>query len=78
MADIGAVLQAIRDSVTKLRATIETEEQRRRLQNWANLAFRAPRQCEDTMVDPLSRPSDDPDSLISFQLLFSTIAHVIH
>jgi hypothetical protein len=32
MIDLEAVLQAIRDFVTKLWATIEIEEQRRRLQ----------------------------------------------
>jgi hypothetical protein len=30
------------------------------------------------MVHPLSQPPDDPDYLMSFQLLFSTTAHVIH
>jgi hypothetical protein len=61
MAGLEAVLQAIRDSVAKLRATIEIEKQRRRLQDCAEPAFRAARQCEDTLVHSLSPPPDDPD-----------------
>jgi hypothetical protein len=76
MADLEAVFQAIRDSVAKLRTTIEIEEERRRLQDCPDPAFRTARQCEDAMVRPLLAPPDDPDYLISFQLLFSTIAHV--
>jgi hypothetical protein len=78
MADLEVVLQDIRDSVAKLPATIETEEQRRRLQDCAEPAFRAARQCEYEMGHPLSPPPDDPDYLISFQLLFSTTVHIIH
>jgi hypothetical protein len=36
MADLKAALQAIRDSVAKLLATVEIEEQRRRLQDCAD------------------------------------------
>jgi 16S rRNA U1498 N3-methylase RsmE len=78
MADREAVLQAIPDSVAKPRTTIEIEEQSRRLQDWADSAFRAARQCEDAMVHPLLPPPNDLDCLISFQLLFSTTADVIH
>jgi hypothetical protein len=78
MGDLEAALQAIRDSDAKPLATIEIEEQRRRFQDCADPAFRAVHQCKDAMVHPLSPPPDDPDCLISFQLLFSTIAHVIH
>jgi hypothetical protein len=73
---LDAVLQAILDSVAKLRTTIEIEEQHRRLQDCADPAFRAARQCEDAMVHPLSPPCDDPDYLISFQLLFSTMSSI--
>jgi hypothetical protein len=75
MADLEDVLQAIRDSVAELWATIEIEEQRRCIQDCADPAFRGARQCEDAMVHPLSPP---PDYLISFQLFFSTTADVIY
>jgi hypothetical protein len=78
VADVDAVLQAINDSVAKLRAIIEIEAQRRRLQDCPDPAFRAARQSEDAMVHPLLMSSDDPDYLISLQLPFSTTAHVIH
>jgi hypothetical protein len=78
MADLEAVLQANRDSVAKLWTAIEIEEQRLYLQDCTDPAFRTTRQCEDAVVHPLSPPSNDPDYLISFQLLFSTTAHVIH
>jgi hypothetical protein len=63
-------LQAIHDSVAKLRATTEIKEQRRRLQDWADPAFRAAPQSEDAMVHPLSLLPDDPDYLISFNYSF--------
>jgi hypothetical protein len=50
MADPEAVLQTIRDSVAKLRATIEIEEQRRHLQDCTDRAFRAVRQYEDDLA----------------------------
>jgi hypothetical protein len=78
MADFEAVMRAIRDSVAKLRATIEIEEQRQRLQDCTDPAFRAARQCEDAMMHPLSPPPSDTDYVISFQLPFSTTAHIIH
>jgi hypothetical protein len=65
MSDLDAVLQAIRDSVAKPQATIEIEEQRRRLQDCADPAFRAARQYEDAMVHILSPLPDEPYYLIS-------------
>jgi hypothetical protein len=50
MADLEAVLQAIRDFVAKLRATIEIEEQHRCLQDCADPSFRSARQCEDELA----------------------------
>jgi hypothetical protein len=53
MTDLEAALQAICDSVAKLRATIEIEEQRRRLQDWTDRAFRTARQCKNQLARTL-------------------------
>jgi hypothetical protein len=50
MANLEAVLQAIRDSVAKLRATIEIEEHHRRLEDCADPVFRAAGQCKDELA----------------------------